>query len=150
MQTWARNIRELRLRRGLTQAALARRVGTTQAMLSHWESGISTPNIEQAHLLAREFGVLLDMLASADCTGISDGDLSGVLAGISRIPELGVEAWLSRISGGKVGVAAPSQHIANDHVGRNREHAGRPVEIDRRKAALPVRGRDILRLIHVG
>lgn len=49
-------VRDLRLRAGLTQAELARRVGTTQSAIARWERGAVSPSLRTAHRLAAACG----------------------------------------------------------------------------------------------
>lgn len=50
------NLRSLRLERGLSQAALAERIGTTQQTIARWETGKSQINIMQLRTLAAVLG----------------------------------------------------------------------------------------------
>ena len=49
---WASNLRAMRLERGLTQLALAERVGCTRAAVSAWECGVTSPLPETRKLIA--------------------------------------------------------------------------------------------------
>ena len=55
-------IRAVREAPGITQAELARRVGVTRQTLIAIEQGRYSPTLELAFLLARAFGVGLDVL----------------------------------------------------------------------------------------
>ena len=55
-------IRQLREAQGLTQQALASRVGVTQATVSDWENGKITPDVVRAVKLADLFGTTLDVI----------------------------------------------------------------------------------------
>src|SRR5260221_2414805 len=58
----------LRDRAGLTQAELARRMGTTQASIARIESGGSVPTVEMLARLERAMGVSLRLAAAGvDC-----------------------------------------------------------------------------------
>jgi transcriptional regulator with XRE-family HTH domain len=46
-------LREARLGAGLTQAGLARRLGTTQSAVARWESGVGSPRIATLERIAR-------------------------------------------------------------------------------------------------
>lgn len=46
-------IREARLRAGLTQAQLARKLQTTQSVVARWESGVRSPSLETIERIAR-------------------------------------------------------------------------------------------------
>lgn len=56
-------LRELRLERGMTMAALADRIGVTQPAISQWESGRERPGRETLQRLAGAFGVTVEALA---------------------------------------------------------------------------------------
>lgn len=60
-------IREARRRSGLTQHALARRIGTTQSVVARWEAGASSPSLETVLRAVRACGLDLALsLANAD------------------------------------------------------------------------------------
>ena len=44
------NIREIRLRLGLSQSAFAKILGVTKAAVSHWETGLRKPNEKMLRL----------------------------------------------------------------------------------------------------
>lgn len=52
-------VEELRLRRGWTQAELAKRVGTTQSAIARLEAGFSLPSLKMLIKLADAFGTTL-------------------------------------------------------------------------------------------
>lgn len=54
-------VREARLRAGLSQAALAERVGRRQQVISRWEQGRSQPSLETLREVARACGLDLDL-----------------------------------------------------------------------------------------
>ena len=55
-------IKELRLRDGRTQEALAGRLGVTAQAISRWEKGICYPDMELVPSIANCFGVTIDEL----------------------------------------------------------------------------------------
>ena len=55
-------VREVRLRAGLTQADLARHVGTTQAVVSRWERGAEVPRIDALARVLRACGFEADLV----------------------------------------------------------------------------------------
>jgi transcriptional regulator with XRE-family HTH domain len=57
-----RIIREARLRAGLTQHALARRLGTSQSVVARWETGRRAPTMETVVRAVRSSG--LDLIVS--------------------------------------------------------------------------------------
>jgi hypothetical protein len=50
-------IREARLRSGLTQAELARRIETTQSSVARWEAGHVRPSLETLNEIVRACGL---------------------------------------------------------------------------------------------
>jgi transcriptional regulator with XRE-family HTH domain len=61
--TPGRLIREIRLRRGLSQGRLARRVGTQQSAISRLEADEVSPSVETLALLLRAMGERLELVA---------------------------------------------------------------------------------------
>lgn len=59
-------IRTARLRAGLSQAELADELGTTQSVVSKWESGARVPNAESVGRLASTLSVSTDWLLGLD------------------------------------------------------------------------------------
>ena len=55
-------IKELRLRDGRTQEALAGKLGVTAQAISRWEKGICYPDMELVPSIANCFGVTIDEL----------------------------------------------------------------------------------------
>ena len=64
-----RNIRQLRVGRGLTQQQLADKLYVTRATLSNYENGRRHPNLIIAILIADFFQVSLDELAGREQIG---------------------------------------------------------------------------------
>jgi transcriptional regulator with XRE-family HTH domain len=65
-------LREARLRAGLTQAGLGRRVGKPQSMISRWERGDARPSLETLRELIRACGLELTFgLANYDDSYLS-------------------------------------------------------------------------------
>lgn len=65
--TGASLIKEARLRTGLTQAELARRMGTTQSAVARWESGATSPRFDTVVRAVRACGLELGVsLAEPD------------------------------------------------------------------------------------
>jgi transcriptional regulator with XRE-family HTH domain len=52
-------LREARLRAGLTQAELARRIGRSQSQIARWENGKVEPSLETLRRLVRACGLEL-------------------------------------------------------------------------------------------
>ena len=60
--TIAESIKELRLERGLSLAALAKSIGVSQKAIDYWERGVNEPKAPYIVLLADFFGVTTDYL----------------------------------------------------------------------------------------
>ena len=60
--TIAESIKELRLERGLSQAALAKSIGVSQKAIDYLERGVNEPKATYIVLLADFFGVTTDYL----------------------------------------------------------------------------------------
>ena len=61
-----KNLKELRLAKGLGQGELADALNTMLKTISHWETGYSEPSIAQLLALAKFFDVTLDNLLVAE------------------------------------------------------------------------------------
>lgn len=59
-------LKELRQKKGLTQAQLARVLCVSQTMISQYEKGERTPTLKRAKVLAGYLGVSLDDLMAED------------------------------------------------------------------------------------
>jgi transcriptional regulator with XRE-family HTH domain len=66
VQAVARLIREARAAAGLSQAELARRVGTRQPVVSRWERGLDEPRISTLARIMRACGRSLVLRAEED------------------------------------------------------------------------------------
>ena len=55
-----------RKRCGLSQEALAEKIGVSRQAISKWETGEATPELSKLALLAKTFGVTADWLISED------------------------------------------------------------------------------------
>lgn len=55
-------LKELRIEKNLSQRALAKDLGVSQAAVARWESGLQTPNIDILILVSKYFGVTADFL----------------------------------------------------------------------------------------
>ena len=62
-----KNIKELRLERGLTQAQLADQIGVTQGAVYFWEKGVNEPTAGYLIKMAELFGISVDELLSFEC-----------------------------------------------------------------------------------
>ena len=59
-------IRELRLKKGLTQVDLSRQLDVSQATIAGWEKEVNLPNTGTLQRLAQYFGVSTDYLLGND------------------------------------------------------------------------------------
>jgi transcriptional regulator with XRE-family HTH domain len=69
-------IRSLRIQNGLSQVEFARELKVTPGAVCNWEKGVSPPSAKNLALVARAFGVSLELLwngATTDAAGISAG-----------------------------------------------------------------------------
>ena len=62
-----KNIKELRIERGLTQAQLADQIGVTQGAVYFWEKGVNEPTAGYLIKMAELFGISVDELLSFEC-----------------------------------------------------------------------------------
>ena len=66
---FSRNLRRLRLQKGLTQERLAELLGVSVQSVSRWECGNTLPDVLMLPELARLYGVTIDDLYRADACG---------------------------------------------------------------------------------
>ena len=59
-----KTIAKLRKSKGLTQAKFAEEIHVTQAAVSQWETGKTSPDVQQMFILAAFFGVTVETLSS--------------------------------------------------------------------------------------
>ena len=62
LEKWNERIKDLRMRSGLSQAALGEIIGVANTTISGWESNAAQPNIQQIQRLANVFFVSIDYL----------------------------------------------------------------------------------------
>jgi transcriptional regulator with XRE-family HTH domain len=60
------NIREQRVKRGLTQEALAEQAGVSRQAVAKWESGETLPELDRLLFLSRYFALPLDVLVKGE------------------------------------------------------------------------------------
>ena len=65
-KVFADRIRDLRLKKGMTQQKLGNVVGVTSTGISYWESGKAIPNFETLKKISNYFGVSIDYLSGKD------------------------------------------------------------------------------------
>ena len=88
---FAKNLRELRLRRDLTQDELAEQLGVSVQTVSRWESGTRCPDLIMSKKIALTLGISLDEL-------IPDHDLSGYETAPESAPDIScVKVMLSGV-----------------------------------------------------
>ena len=63
-----KTIAKLRKSKGLTQAKFADMIHVTQGAVSQWETGRTSPDVQQMFILADFFGVTVDELSSGTAT----------------------------------------------------------------------------------
>ena len=78
-------IREARRRAGLTQQALADRLGTAQSVVARWESEATAPSFDTVVRVVRACGFELDVRLLAGTDGFAD-DWSLAVANLSLTP----------------------------------------------------------------
>lgn len=83
-------IRALRLRAGLTQAELARRVGTTQSAIARWERGAVSPSLRTGRRLAAACGhdlaFVTEGAAEPEAATLDDGQRARIEANLLLTP----------------------------------------------------------------
>ena len=62
MSVFSENLKRFRQQKGLNQADVAEQISTSLTQIRRWESGQTSPSIDNAALLARCYGVSLDEL----------------------------------------------------------------------------------------
>ena len=81
----AEKIKMLREGKGMTQTALARRLGVTRSGVNAWEMGISVPSTQYIVELAQFFAVSSDYLLGLDDTatisvaGLDEEEISSLI-----------------------------------------------------------------------
>lgn len=63
-----KNIKELRVERGLTQSQLAKEIGVSQGAIYFWENEINEPTASYIVALAEFFSVTTDELLAFECS----------------------------------------------------------------------------------
>lgn len=66
MDCFAKNLKELRLEYGLSQAELAEKLGVDFRTISNWENGVRKPDIDMLVIVADFFEVSTDFLLGKD------------------------------------------------------------------------------------
>ncbi len=66
MTIFGKKLKDLREDKKLSQNALSKAIGISQAAINKWEKGIIIPTIDSAALVAKFFGVTIDYLAGLE------------------------------------------------------------------------------------
>lgn len=80
------NIQRLRHEKGLSQEAVAEKIGVSRQTVAKWENGESMPNLDLAAVLAEVLGTTLDSLAGTKNRGNNNGKF---MFGAVRLGERG-------------------------------------------------------------
>ncbi len=97
--TAAQIIREARLRAGLTQSELAKRLGRERAQVARWEIGGQEPSFENMQSAVEACGFSLRVeIAEREETPELDAELE---ASLPQAPQQRVQALLDRLGGSK-------------------------------------------------
>ncbi len=85
----------LRRKSGLSQEALAEKIGVSRQAVSKWETGAATPELDKLRALCACFGVTLDELTGEDAPGESKTDSPAAQAAGKRGSALGIVLCLT-------------------------------------------------------
>ena len=86
-------IRELRMKSGYTQAALAKTLGLTRAGVNAWEMGVSVPSTQYLMELSRLFHVSSDFIlglnetSTVDVSGLTDKEIEIIVMLVEHFRE---------------------------------------------------------------
>ena len=105
-------ISKLRRRAGMTQTALAERLGVSDKAVSKWENGQGYPDITLLPALAETFCVSIDYLIMGEAKGvtIAGNIIMDVVKSIDTYPEMGMLVNIADIDA-SVGGCAPNTAI---------------------------------------
>lgn len=83
--TLGEKIKELRIRRGITQEVLAEHLNVSRSAVAKWESDIGVPEIVNLKAIAKTFGISIDELLNEE-EGLQEntGICSNIAGGISE------------------------------------------------------------------
>jgi transcriptional regulator with XRE-family HTH domain len=71
-----KKLKELREKKGISQAALAKELNVWQSTIGNWESGTREPNFEMSQRIADFFGVTIDYLLGRTITQDKQTDIT--------------------------------------------------------------------------
>ena len=111
-KTFGTTIMNLRKKKGLTQAALAKSLNVGDKAVSKWENGLGYPEITLLPKLASTLGVSLDYLMTGERSGIAIAGniLTDLVKNVDCWPQVGMLANISSISRA-VGGCTPNTSI---------------------------------------
>ncbi len=98
--TVGNTIASLRKSAGMTQSALAERLGVSDKTVSKWENGQGFPDVTLFPMIANVFGVSVDyiMLGSRRGIAVAGNIVADIVKNIDVYPEAGMLAYLSDIT----------------------------------------------------
>ena len=74
-----KTIQKLRKQKGLTQAGLASEIHVTPGAISQWETGRTSPGVQQMFILANFFGITVEELSSGEIIESRSGAAAQVM-----------------------------------------------------------------------
>lgn len=75
---FCKNLKEARLRAGLTQAQIAAAVGVAKNTYSNWETGVREPDLMKIKKLTKVLGVTGDILLGLEKVDRAESDFSAM------------------------------------------------------------------------
>jgi uncharacterized protein len=113
-------IAEARIAAGLTQARLARRAGTSQAMVARYETGRSSPTVAALQRLLRAAGhdLILAGRPSADGAAPGYGSVARSSVAVLRRNRVRIRTVAARLRIGNVRITGPAVRGASSLSGR--------------------------------
>lgn len=106
-------IAKLRKKHGLTQAALAERLGVTDKAVSRWENGQGYPDVSLFPVLADLFGVSIDYLMMGEKRGIviAGSLIADVVKNITEYPKQGMMTYMTGGTSRSIGGCAANTSV---------------------------------------
>ena len=89
-------LRELRLKRGMTQKYVALTLGVKGPSVSNWESGKTTPTTENVAALAKLYNVSVDYLLGRDeeqPQAVEDVERQRYVSKLKELTDLAARLW---------------------------------------------------------
>jgi len=108
MNSFARNLKRLLQRAGMSQHTLGVAIGVSQTMVSRWMSAGNIPDCYQTARIAEVFCLPLDVLVRGDVDTLSDRDLNRVRMVMEMLAHIGYDEAYRRLmlAGAESGVSA--------------------------------------------